>query len=272
MYTDSQRYDYEMLPEEQRIKIAQLIAQDNLERVNSICREITVKKTIYTKYIKRGVDIVISLLALIVSFPLSFIIGIVTFFDVGIPIFFKQVRIGKNHKHFQMIKFRNMTNERDKNGMLLRADKRVTKWGAFVRRASLDELLNFVSVFKGDMSLIGPRPLPIIYEGRFNKFHEARHKVTPGLDCPLQDPLKKMTWQNRLDNDVWYAEHIGFWTDLKMTYLLIREVFSGADKNARSQGYSEGTFVGYFEDGRVMDSNHIPQKYYDTVCETEVSE
>ena len=116
------------------------------------------KNTFYTCFGKRLIDLFISGVALLVFFPINLFIGIVTMFDVGFPIFFKQKRIGKNGKPFTMIKFRNMTNKTDENGNLLRADLRVTKWGRFVRSTSLDELLNFINIFKGDMSIILPTP------------------------------------------------------------------------------------------------------------------
>ncbi len=255
-------FDYDKLSEEKKLEIANLIKQDNLQKSNEKYPNLNVKNTFYTCFGKRLIDLFISGIALLVFFPINLFIGIVTMFDVGFPIFFKQKRIGKNGKPFTMIKFRNMTNKTDENGNLLRADLRVTKWGRFVRSTSLDELLNFVNIFKGDMSIIGPRPLPLVYEGRFNRYHEARHMVKPGLDCPLRDPSKIMTWENRLENDAWYAEHISFMTDMKLLWLLFRETLFGKDKATRADGFSEGTFMGYFEDGTVMDSNHIPEKYY----------
>lgn len=258
-------FDYDKISQEKQIEIANLIKSENLEKSNKRYPIPNIRSTFYIRYGKRIIDIVISSVALLVSFPINFIIGIVTMFDVGFPIFFKQQRMGKNGKVFTMIKFRNMTNKTDVNGKLLRADLRVTKWGRFVRSTSLDELLNFVNIFKGDMSIIGPRPLPLVYKGRFNQYHEARHMVKPGLDCPLREPSKIMTWENRLENDAWYAEHISFLTDMKLICLLFRETLFGKDKETRAEAFSEGTFMGYFEDGRVMDSNHIPEKYYKEV-------
>lgn len=259
------KYDYDKLSEEIHIELARRIAEDNLLNSNQFYREPVIKNTFYTMFGKRIIDVGVSTVALIVSLPINVVIGVITFFDVGSPLFFKQKRMGKDGKLFTMIKFRNMTNEIDENGVLLRSDLRVTKWGKFVRSSSLDELLNFINVFKGDMSIIGPRPLPESYRGRFNNYHEARHKVKPGLDCPLRDPSKLMTWENRLENDIWYAENISFSTDLKLIWLLVRETLFGKDKAIRAEGFNEGTFMGYFEDGRVMDSNQIPEKYYDEV-------
>ena len=257
----SPAFDYNRLTEESQKAIADRIAADNLENSNRFYPEGKVRNGIYNRVVKRIIDLVISSLALILFFPVNLVIGIVTFFDVGSPIFFRQKRMGKDGKVFTMVKFRNMTNQVDENGVLLRADKRVTRWGRLVRSTSLDELLNFINIFKGDMSIIGPRPLPLVYRGRFNRYHEIRHQVRPGLDCPLRDPGKRMTWEIRLENDAWYAQHVSLGTDLKLIFLLIRETLLGQDRGARSGGFSEGTFMGYYEDGRVMDSNNIPEKY-----------
>lgn len=256
-----QSFDYDKLSSKQQEIIANYIASDNLQKSNDYYPNAVVNDSFYSKYIKRAIDILLSGIALIILLPINLIIAVVTFFDVGTPLLFKQKRIGKNGKIFTMAKFRNMNNNTDENGVLLRADLRVTKWGKFVRATSLDELLNFINIFKGDMSLIGPRPLPVVYQGRFNQYHELRHSVRPGLDCPLRDPSKVMTWANRLENDAWYAQNISFKTDVKLIILLVREVLFGKDKAARSEGFSEGTFMGYYDDGRVMDSNNIPEKY-----------
>ena len=256
------KYDYDALPREVERKISDLLAEDTLEASNRAYPQTQPRETFYCNVVKRAFDIIISLIALIVSFPVNLVIGIVTFFDVGRPIFFVQKRIGKGGRLFSLIKFRNMRNTRDEYGNLLRADLRVTKWGRFVRSTSLDELLNFVSILKGDMSLIGPRPLPVWYQGMFNRYHEVRHSVRPGLDCPLRDPSKTMTWANRLENDAWYAQNVSFKTDIMLIGLLVRETLFGKDKEARSTGFKEGSFVGYFPDGSVMDSNNIPEEYY----------
>jgi len=254
-------FDYDKLPLEECLEIAGKVKNDNLENSNQFYPSPIKIDSFYTKYGKRIFDIVLSGGAILISLPVNLIIGTVTYFDVGTPIFFKQKRMGKGGKLFTMVKFRNMTNEKDENGVLLRADLRVTKWGKFVRSTSLDELLNFLNVFKGDMSIIGPRPLPEVYRGRFNKYHEIRHSVKPGLDCPLRNPKAIMTWENRLENDAWYAQNISFRTDIKLIWLLVQETLFGKDKETRGEGFNEGTFIGYFEDGKVMDSNHIPESY-----------
>lgn len=257
------KWDFDRLDPTQQETIVKMIADDNLTGSNAAGESVSTPRTIYTVFFKRLLDILISLIALIVFLPINLIIGIITMFDVGFPIFFGQERIGRKNKVFKLYKFRNMTNKTDENGLLLPADERVTKWGKFVRKTSLDELLNFWSIFKGDMSLIGPRPLPVVYKGRFNKYHESRHLVRPGLDCPLHDPsMGYMTWKNRLDNDVWYVENVSFKTDCKMIFLLFKETFFGAEKKSRADGGSEGTFMGYDENGEVMNSFEIPEKYF----------
>ena len=260
-------FDYDKMPEKVQFGIADRIANENLERSNQFYPEAKIRNGFYNRFAKRAIDFVIASVALILFFPINLFIGIVTYFDVGSPVFFRQKRMGKDCKQFTMIKFRNMTNEVDENGVLLRADLRVTKWGKFVRSTSLDELLNFINIFKGEMSIIGPRPLPLGYKGRFNNYHNIRHAVRPGLDCPLRDPSKLMTWENRLENDAWYAQNVSFATDMRLVFLLVRETLFGKDKATRSQGFSEGSFMGYFDDGRVMDSNSIPDKYFEDLSQ-----
>ena len=255
-------YDYDKLSVELRPVLAGLVAKDNLENSNQYYKEPEFHETIYTKYIKRLLDILIALVAVIVSFPINVVVLVVTYFDVGRPVLFRQQRVAKDGKLFTMVKFRNMTNAKDENGVLLRAEQRVTRWGKLMRSTSLDELLNFYNILKGDMSIIGPRPLPLSYRDRFNRYHSVRHAVRPGLDCPLRDPSKLMTWQNRLDNDAWYAEHVSFKTDMILLFLLVHETLFGRDKKARARGFGEGSFIGYNKDGTVMDSNHIPEEYY----------
>lgn len=246
----------------ERIILARYIAEDNLAHANEISAPVDVKNTIYTRYVKRIFDIVLSGLALIITFPVNLIIGIITFFDVGRPIFFQQQRIGKDGKKFALVKFRNMTNDTDKYGNLLLPKERVTKWGKFVRKTSLDELLNFWSVFKGDMSLIGPRPLVCNYMERYSERHKMRHVVRPGLECPKIStmPLSGHKWQDQFENDIWYVEHISLLTDIKMIIGLIRLAFN--QKETLSRGTAiRGAFMGYDEDGVAMNNSDIPEKY-----------
>lgn len=247
----------------QLMEVAEYIKQDTLNIVNENITVPIIRDTFYTKFVKRFIDIVVSLFALLVTFPINLVIGIVTFFDVGRPLFFKQSRIGKNRKLFYIYKFRNMTNETDANGELLPAAQRVTKWGKFVRKTSLDELLNFVSILKGDMSLIGPRPLVTSYSERMHDRHLAMYAVRPGLECPHHEKLDHaVTWQERFDNYVWYAENVSFVVDVKMIWRMVELVFSHESSSKRSVS-GNGSFMGYDSQGRVINSFAVPHKYVD---------
>ncbi len=260
----AKHYSYDQAYEQ---KFADLAAKDNLETVNRESEPIRVPDTFYVRHGKRLIDIVVSSLALILTAPVNLILMIGTFFDVGRPLLFRQQRIGKDGKTFAFSKFRNMTNECNEKGELLPSDQRITKWGYFVRKSSMDELLNFWYVFTGKMSVIGPRPLPVVYLNRFSKRHFARHLVRPGLECPLHDPdTDEMTWDSRFENDVWYVQNVSFKTDVKLFILLVKEALWGSRRNRRGGGKSS-TFIGYFPDGHVMDSEHIPEKYYREVLE-----
>lgn len=246
--------------------VVELLARKNLERVNAVSAPVRPRDGIYVKYVKRILDLVISVPAFIILIPVNLILGIGTFLDVGRPIFFKQTRVGKNGRLFEIVKFRNMTNKKDENGVLLPPSQRVTKWGKFVRKFSLDELLNFWSVIKGDMSIIGPRPLPVSFMDRYSERHKMRHAVKPGLECPRVIGDESMpTYQRQFENDIWYVEHVSFLTDCKMVLYLFKMVFSmkRRKKNAAAASY----FVGYDDDLNAVSMKKTPQKYlslYDT--------
>lgn len=194
--------------------------------LNANAVKIKPKISFYTIYIKRLFDIAISFIALIVFLPINIFIGIITFFDVGNPIFFTQERLGKDLKKFKIVKFRNMRDIRDKDGNLLPPDQRVTRFGSFVRRTSIDELLNFWNVFKGEMSIIGPRPLICDYLPYYDSVQIMRHSVTPGLECPsLKKRGQERTWSEQFEDDIWYVQNVSFITDCKMIFALIKLVF-----------------------------------------------
>lgn len=224
-----------------------------------------IKHLFYVKYVKRMFDIIFGGIACLGFAPINLLIAIVTFFDVGSPIMFRQQRVGKDQKPFYLTKFRNMTNETNEEGVLLPPDQRVTKWGRFVRKTSLDELLNFWSIFIGDMSLIGPRPLPTKYSPRYSTYQQMRHLVKPGLECPYYDAsLAKKGWQGRFENDVWYVENISFKTDVMMAFLLVKKVFSKEERAESAEGKT-GEFIGYYPDGTAMDEFAIPRKYLNLI-------
>ena len=244
-----------------RVLLSQMIAEDTLEEVNRKSEPVCPRRSFYTEYGKRIIDLILSGCALIVTAPINLVLAICTFFDVGRPIFFRQERPGKDGKTFSVIKFRNMTNEKDANGTLLPAKDRVTKFGEFVRKTSLDELLNFWSVFKGDMSLIGPRPLAKNYTSRFSERHKRRDAVRPGLECPFLTPADhKRTWKEQFENDIYYVEHLSFKLDVRMVFALIRTVFDRKSSSMRGSAL-RGSFVGYDAEGNSINSKHVPEKY-----------
>ena len=263
--------DRALLSKAQRADLARRLAEERLTTVNQKCVPVHPRVSFYTRFVKRAIDIAVSLLALTVTLPINLVIGVITYFDVGRPIFFTQDRIGKDGKLFKIVKFRNMTNETDAKGELLPAAQRVTKFGSFVRKTSLDELLNFWSILKGDMSLIGPRPLPPSYATRFNERHMKRNAVRPGLECP---PRKKVValrnWQDQFENDIWYVENVSFKTDCKMIWYLIR--FALDRKNATLRATKiRSSFVGYDWDGRAISYEEVPQQYFDCYAAGEES-
>lgn len=241
--------------------VAQLLKEDNWEYVNSFSAKVYPRNSMYTKYVKRTLDIVISFSALLITAPINLLIAGITYLDVGRPIFFRQKRPGKDGKLFTIVKFRNMTNEMDEHGDLLPASKRVTKWGKFVRKTSLDELLNFWSILKGDMSLIGPRPLDCVYLDRYSIRHKMRNSVLPGLECPLLNTLDhKISWYEQFENDVFYVENICFSLDMKMLFHLVKMVFNRRSYSMRGEAM-RGGFMGYDRDGNTVNAQKVPKEY-----------
>lgn len=248
----------------QKIEIARYIKEDTLEQVNQKVRPVKLRDSFYTRYGKRWIDIIISFLALVITSPVNLVLAIVTFFDVGTPIIFKQQRIGKDNKVFTIYKFRNMRNTTDANGELLPSSQRVTKWGKFVRKTSLDELLNFVSIFKGDMSLIGPRPLLDYYADRLNEYHKTIYKIRPGLECPTLEKVDHaLSWQERLDNYVWYAENCSFLLDVRLMFRVLEVALDHKSTSTRSTA-GNGGLMGYDEEGNVIYTKAVPEKYVES--------
>jgi Sugar transferases involved in lipopolysaccharide synthesis len=250
-----------------KAEIAEYIKRDNLDAVNKAVGEVHVKDTFYTRYGKRALDIVLSLIAFIITSPINLVIAVVTFIDVGRPIFFKQTRIGMNGKKFIIYKFRNMTNDTDDHGELLPPSQRVTKWGKFVRKTSLDELLNFISILKGDMTIIGPRPLLDYYVGRLNDRHKMMYAVRPGLECPtLHKVGHALSWQERLDNYVWYLENCSLVTDIKLMTRIVELAFD-RKATAKREKATNGGIMGYDVNGNVISTMAVPESFVDEFLE-----
>lgn len=180
----------------------------------------------YAKFFKRALDFILSLTALIVLSPVFLILIILgAVFMKGNP-FFTQKRPGKNEKIFRLFKFRTMTCEKDKEGSLLPDEQRLTRYGEFLRSTSLDELPELVNIFKGDMSIVGPRPLLVKYLSRYSEEQRRRHDVRPGLTGLAQvNGRNAITWEERFDLDVKYVGSITFIGDIKIIIATVKAVF-----------------------------------------------
>lgn len=177
------------------------------------------KDGFYCQYIKRFLDICCALAAMIVFCWLYAIVAILVRMKLGKPVIFKQARPGKDEKIFNLYKFRTMTDERDEDGELLPDDVRLTKFGRWLRSTSLDELPEAWNILKGDMSVIGPRPLLVRYLDRYDEHQKHRHDVRPGLSGWAQIHGRNMvTWEEKFDLDVWYTEHVSFAVDVKIIW------------------------------------------------------
>lgn len=191
----------------------------------------------YEKYIKRLLDIIISLFALIILSPIFLIISILVLIFLGKPVIFKQERPGKYEKIFTLYKFRTMTDKKDKNGKLLPDEVRLTKYGKFLRKSSLDEIPEFINILKGDMSLIGPRPLAVSYLPYYNKKEKHRHDIRPGLTGLAQvNGRNGLQWEKRFEYDLNYVENVSFILDMKIVFLTIKKVLKSSDIAVRGTG------------------------------------
>ncbi len=184
----------------------------------------------YAKYIKRLLDIIISSVALIVLSPVMLIVSILVRIKLGSPIIFKQERPGKKEKIFKLYKFRSMSNKKDVNGELLPDKERLTKFGKMLRASSLDELPELINILKGDMSLIGPRPLTISYLPYYNETEKHRHDVRPGLTGLAQvNGRNALNWDKRFEYDVEYVNNITFINDVKILFKTFYKVIKRDD-------------------------------------------
>ena len=195
----------------------------------------------YRSFFKRTIDIVASGGSLIILSPF---LGIVTiwlhFANKGAGAFFFQERPGKNGKIFRVVKFKTMTDEKDAEGNLLADEIRLTKVGKFVRSTSIDELPQLWNVLKGDMSLIGPRPLLVKYLPLYSKEQMRRHEVRPGISGWAQcHGRNAITWQKKFELDVWYVDNISFVTDCKIVLTTLKKVFGRADINSATDATME---------------------------------
>ena len=190
----------------------------------------------YRRYIKRILDIIISGIALLLLSPVFLILAILVRTKLGSPVIFHQERPGYREKIFTLCKFRTMTDERDENGELLPDARRLTPFGSFLRKTSLDELPELWNIFKGDMSLIGPRPLLVGYLPYYTEREQIRHTVRPGLTGLSQVSGRNfLSWDERLAKDVEYVEHLSFLMDVKVFFQTIAVVFRSDDVSVDSE-------------------------------------
>lgn len=186
----------------------------------------TNKKGIYRKFIKRPMDFILSLAALIVLSPVLIIVSLFVRLKLGSPVLFKQKRPGLNEKIFTLYKFRTMTDEKDKFGELLPDEIRLTKFGKFLRSTSIDELPEFFNIIKGDMSIVGPRPLLVQYLPLYDEQQKRRHEVRPGLTGYAQvNGRNAISWEDKFDLDVGYVDGMSFIGDWKIIFLTLKKVF-----------------------------------------------
>lgn len=180
----------------------------------------------YAKYIKRILDFALSLIALAALSPVLLVLTVLGAFQMKGNPFFTQDRPGRDGKIFKLIKFRSMTCEKDKDGNLLPDERRLTRYGKLLRSTSLDELPELVNILKGDMSIVGPRPLLVKYLPLYNEEQRRRHDVRPGLTGWAQvNGRNTLSWEDKFRHDVWYVDHIGFGLDVKIIFMTVKKVF-----------------------------------------------
>ena len=197
----------------------------------------------YERYIKRLLDFTLSLLALIVLSPILLITAILVRVKLGSPVIFSQERPGRDEKIFKLYKFRSMTDQRNADGELLPDEQRLTHFGKMLRSTSLDELPELWNILRGDMSIVGPRPLLVKYLPLYNAHQARRHAVTPGLTGYAQvHGRNAISWEEKFDLDVYYVDHISFALDVKIIFMTVRYVFAhegiSAEGNATMEAFT----------------------------------
>ena len=196
------------------------------------------------KFFKRLIDIICSLIGLILFFPILLVVALLIRINLGLPVFFTQTRLGKDGKEFKMIKFRTMKDSLDKFGQLLPDEQRLTKFGKILRSTSLDELPELINVLKGDMTLVGPRPLLVEYKELYSERQFRRHEVYPGITGWAQiNGRNAISWNERFELDVWYVDNISFLLDMKILVMTILKVIKRDGINEQGQA-SMSKFTG----------------------------
>lgn len=198
----------------------------------------------YKRFVKRCLDFILSLCGIIVLSPVLLVLSVLVRVKLGSPVLFRQERPGRNEKIFTLCKFRTMTDERDSDGKLLPDHMRLTKFGSFLRSSSLDELPELFNILKGDMSIVGPRPLLVSYLPYYSEEEKKRHNVRPGLTGLAQVSGRNfIDWDRRLEKDVEYVDHLSFAMDCRVLWLTVRTVLGHSDKVAEDTNAAEGNFA-----------------------------
>lgn len=206
-----------------------------------------------SEYLKRLFDVLMSLFLLVIFLPIFLIIAVLIRVKLGSPVIFKQKRPGLQGKLFYVYKFRSMTDERDENGLLLPNYIRLTKFGEILREFSIDELPQLWNVLKGDMSIVGPRPLLKEYLYLYDNLQSRRHEVRPGITGLAQvNGRNAISWEQKFEYDVWYVEHWSFWLDIKILFLTALKVL-------KSDGINQQANVTMME----FQGNSCPNKDFD---------
>ncbi len=200
-------------------------------------KEVKVKQGIYRRFFKRPMDFILSLMAIFVLIPVLIIVGLLIKVKLGSPVLFKQKRPGFNEKIFTMYKFRTMTDGKAENGDLLPDSIRLTEFGKILRATSLDELPELFNILKGDMSIVGPRPLLVQYLDLYNDHQKRRHEVRPGLSGHAQvNGRNAISWEDKFNLDIEYVDNISFIEDWEIIFKTIKKVFV-------KEGISSGSSV-----------------------------
>ena len=206
---------------------------------------------VYEKYIKRLLDIILSLAALMVLLPILLLTAVLVRIKLGSPVIFRQERPGRYGKIFRLYKFRSMTDDRDETGNLLPDDLRLTRFGRLLRSTSLDELPELLNILRGDMSIVGPRPLLVKYLPLYNDEQKHRHDVRPGLTGWAQVHGRNLlSWEDKFRYDVWYTRNISFATDVRIVLLTVKCIFAREGISSETAATME-EFLGTEESSHV---------------------
>lgn len=198
------------------------------------------KQKFYEKYIKRGIDFLLALVATVVLSPVLLAVAILVRIKLGTPVLFRQQRPGLNERIFTIYKFRTMTDARDDKGEILPDEVRLTRFGQVLRSTSLDELPELFNILKGDMAIVGPRPLLVQYLPLYNERQKQRHTVRPGITGYAQvNGRNSISWEEKFELDVYYTEHLTWWMDIKVFFKTIKAVVAREGISSESSATME---------------------------------